>query len=154
MSHQIWCVPGQWIMLHGSCSSTSPPQEAPASVWLQLLKRRLSPTASTWWKHVLLHSDHSVHSLHDSPSGPEGSQSVSVLILVLNPNSVLRSHPLSRACSSGGLQRSHRHTARPSTLPWGSEEICGNTWSSLVIFRVIFESLLGHWLGINKSVHL
>ena len=68
-------IPGQCTVLQGSCSSLSPSQVESrcvwlkvASVWLQLRKRRLIPTSSTWLKHVLLHSDQLVHFFH-TPSG-------------------------------------------------------------------------------------
>lgn len=63
-------VPGHCTVLQGSCSSLSPSQKDCVcvllnneSVWLQLRKRRLIPTSSTWLKHVLLHSDQLVHLL-------------------------------------------------------------------------------------------
>lgn len=68
-------IPGQYTVLQGSCSSLSPSQVESRCVWLevvsvrlQLRKRRLIPTSSTWLKQVLLHSDQLVH-FFQTPSG-------------------------------------------------------------------------------------
>lgn len=136
-------VPGQWIRLQGSCSSSSPPQEALSSVWLQLLKRRLSPTASTWWKQVLLHSDHGVHSLQAAPSGPAGSQSVSVqhCCSILAVSSIL-TLGAGRGAAAGfsGVPGTRLHPRRSHGTQRRPAETRGE--EHLLMFRVISELFL------------